>query len=532
MSSSKEFSGVSNIRMVVFDIDGTIADTANLVPYKQRRKPDDILKLLEPSAVDSDLIRIKNIRRMTSNFNRCGIRVAVISSAPAAYVGTMCFLMGVEADTIIASNTEPGLTTKADRLLWLASTPRYEEFDEEFDTSISMKDLLYVGDLSEDAVAAQSAGCLYQNIEEYLNDAEQLSQLSRLEKRCEDIVSGNLPLADESHNWHMGAFEAGKEWQLEYLHGVSESWYGIDISNPDATMDDLIRSGLFNPFKPNSPIQRPLLDPSFMTREEYQNDWDIKCKLFEAIANSHPAQLQQFDETFSYLSKIKTYAHLYYWNSRLGQDLWKSIKHWHNRKSGPEVNLLHLEFVALFMASSIWVQHNLSNSSLLKPTLVPLPSSPYSSSSPARTSNRLAQRISQLTGLQFKEVFEKRHGEIILVDKDNSRLESVILIDDQLTFGKTAEKCLKKIYDQIHNVELRVWTSQKFLTNLPNKSAQNFVPKPELAEKFPRSGQRVNVHKRGLGRIVNVDLNWMVIDFNSLGVFRYKLDSKLVEFLD
>jgi hypothetical protein len=280
-----------------------------------------------------------------------------------------------------------------------------------------------------------------------------------------------------------------------------------------------------------------------MTREEYQNDWDIKCKLFEAIAISHPAQLQQFDETFSFLSKIKTYAHLRYWNSQLGQDLWKSIKHWHNMKSGPEVNLLHLEFVALFMASSIWVQHNLSNSSLPKPSLVPLPSSPYSSSSPARVSNRLARRIAQLTELPFMEIFEKQNDKIIFVGSKGIELDSIILIDDQLTMGNTAEKCLAKIVGHIQNIELRVWTSKKFTFNSPERLISDYLvteidfkvlgpPQVETENRVPQPGQRVHTSRFGLGQIKEIRTDWMIIDFKGLGKYRYRIGSSEIDFLD
>lgn len=227
MTVDQEPLDVTQIRMVVFDVDGTIGDTADLVPSRQRRKPDDILKLLDPSAVSLTRLRLKNIGQLTSAFNKCGIRVCVISNAPAAYVGTMCFLAGINADTIIASNSHPELATKMDRLRWLAKS-RFKN-----NSGISLNQVLYVGDLPDDFEAARNAGCHFLNVDTYLNDPNGSTLLSRLDKLCEEIVSGAEPLENLNLNWHIGFLESRNETQQEILTGLIEGRYHINLDGPE-----------------------------------------------------------------------------------------------------------------------------------------------------------------------------------------------------------------------------------------------------------------------------------------------------------
>lgn len=465
MTFAMQPSEINRIRMVVFDIDGTLADTADLVPNDQRRKPDDILKLLGSSSVHLDLTRISNIRRMTSNFNRCGIRVAVVSSSPKAYAGTVCYLLGVEADTIIAANNKPELRTKADRLRWLASTPKWQYLDAS--PGIALSEILYVGDLSDDSDAAKEAGCRYQHIDSYINDRSKSTPLSVLEKLCEEIVSTKTPKGNDGLIWQQKRFYVRKNHQQEVIDNLNLSNFTIDMNIPGLMLDPDELPGVINPFDADSPIQTPMFDPSFVTRDEYVTDRSFKSNLFVAIAQEHSAQRQFFSKDYPHLAKTQVFAHLKYWDSKLGQELWKHIKNWQNMESGPEVNLLHLEFIALMMASSIWSQHDLHEPSLSYPAIVPIPSSPYSAKRPARASNRLARRISQLTDLPFEEALEKRDGRIVISDDVEFSFKSVILIDDQLTQGKSAEKAIAALGNYVENIELRVWSSKHFKAEDP-----------------------------------------------------------------
>lgn len=461
----------SRIRMVVFDIDGTLADTAQLLPTGQRRVPHDILGLIGPSEAHCDaLARIPNIRRLTSNLNRCGIRVAVISSAPAAYAGTSCFMLGVEADTIIAANNNQELRSKADRLLWLAEAPKWQYLKPS--PAMEVFDLLYVGDMPEDLNAANKAGCHFQHMDDYLSDKSGSSPLAKLERLCEEIVSGVTSSSERTQSWQQRRFDARNHHQREVIEQLKSRNLFIDMSIPELMTDPDGLPGVFNPFTTSSPIQTPLIDPSFITREEYSQNSQLKSDLFLAISQEYGAHLQHFTGQHPFLARTKVFAHLKYWDSRLGQDLWRHIKSWQNMASGPEVNLLHLEFISLFMSASIWVEHNLNDPNAMRPKIVPVPSSPYSEKHPARASNRLARRISQLTNLHYVEVLEKRESQIRMTNEFATDLGFIILIDDQLTHGRTAEKAIATLSGHVSDIELRVWSSKHFKAEEP-RSSQN-----------------------------------------------------------
>jgi phosphoglycolate phosphatase-like HAD superfamily hydrolase len=462
MTQNNQTIDVHKIRMVVFDIDGTLADTAELVPAGQRRKPDDFLKMIGPSEVSSDLTRIPNVRSLTSNLNRCGIRVAVISSAPAAYAGTVCYLLGVEADTIIAANNDQELRTKADRLKWLAKSPKWQHLSNEPSPSIGIADVLYIGDMPEDSLAASEAGCKFQHIDSYILDATKSNPLAQLETLCKSIVSGALSPSERGRLWQHNRFEARNHHQRDVIDNLNSRNYFVDLSIPELMLDPDGLPGVLNQFDPGSPIQTPLIDPSFVTREEYVENRILKAELFTAIAQDSCARLQDIRDYYPQLVGTKVFAHLKYWDSKLGQDLWKHIKNWQNMESGPEVNLFHLEFIALFMSASIWVQHKLFDPSSPKPHIVPLPSSHYNAKQPARASNRLARRISELTELPYFEILEKHRKIMAIAQGADLYFDSVILVDDQLTQGSSAEKAIAALCRQVGKVELRVWSSKHF----------------------------------------------------------------------
>ena len=119
--------------------------------------------------------------------------------------------------------------------------------------------------------------------------------------------------------------------------------------------------------------------------------------------------------------------------------------------------LLHLEFIALTMAASL--------TSIDSPlVIVPVPPSEFSENKPSETSLRLALRVGQLSSTPVFALFKKDSEDNIYTEYPETKFDrTVLLLDDQLTKGKSALKCLEILAKMgVRNVRLHTWTSKYF----------------------------------------------------------------------
>jgi len=158
-------------RLYVFDLDGTLADTADLP--RGRRMPHMLLDE-DPmdEAHDPDrwaYINKENVRvaSLPGGLESFGHRVAIITRSPRAYASTLCGLLGIESMLVWPS-------TDTDRAGKLRELARLGE--------VEIEDVVYVGDEEEDAQAAHEAGCDFEWAQHLGNEfhlAEDLPELGR-----------------------------------------------------------------------------------------------------------------------------------------------------------------------------------------------------------------------------------------------------------------------------------------------------------------------------------------------------------------
>lgn len=142
-------------------------------------------------------------------------------------------------------------------------------------------------------------------------------------------------------------------------------------------------------------------------------------------------------------------------SDQLGFRLWKRVKDWNGSSSGPNPNLLDLNFIAATMTAGIWTKQTES--------ITYIPSSPATAAKPAATSKQLAQRVSGYLGVPLVSILRRReHQEFELIPQyvNFTKFDSMLLIDDQVTKGLSMANGLSLIQEQIPNTSISqiVWS--------------------------------------------------------------------------
>ena len=96
--------------------------------------------------------------------------------------------------------------------------------------------------------------------------------------------------------------------------------------------------------------------------------------------------------------------------------------------------------------------------------IVPVPSSPLSPEHPGQVSFRLAHRISELTDIPILNLMHKNDEGVFVSHMAKYPFsKSIYLIDDQLTKGKNAKRCVELLQEMgVRDIKLFTWTSSKF----------------------------------------------------------------------
>ena len=434
----------SNIDVVIFDLDGTLASTAEL-ETSLRRVPYDVLKFSPLEFIKSPFLYREALRQELSLAIQCGIEVFVITRAPQAYASTLLQLLGLDYSECIAASSE--FDTPESKIRYLQE--KYE---------VQMERILYIGDMPADEVAASAAGCQFEYPFWIYKDeslSHQLESRSLYKKLVEEIMKDD----DEGFD---------SRFVMRYRE-LKEARYNI-MNLVEAELLDFDESKLLLIDKQsslptemqvfNNPIESPLtfkpaINPAFMTRYEYENDFESFEELTELIKSIFmitklvPGQFNVRRDRFL-SSEIRTFSK--YANTLLGDGLWHKCKNWRNKDvgSGPEVHLHILELVAVVMSSF------LTDDAIL----IPVPSSPFSVSKPGEISKRLTTRICQLKGLNFLDVLIRDENDRILLEKlDFLPKGDYCLVDDQLTDGTTIEECLEAFPSNIStNMAIIIWS--------------------------------------------------------------------------
>jgi len=458
VSNSEESCVFSGIDVVVFDLDGTLLDSEKLVEGERRRTPYDLLRFTGDSDETTPLKKWKDVQKHLSYLIQCGIKVAVITESPKAYASTACFLLGIDFHILIPNSTDPALNTKSKKLAFLSSGLKPEPQSSKSSAAWNPgSKVLYVGNTRDDESAARELSIYYQDIHNFLNSKS--SNLKRFLRHMSDVVEAES--AGDSaescrHSKHRSTRRLHQSTSLQHLSldrvkaGNAASFSEITANLPDECL-------AFYELEETKPYLKPILHPDFVTRYEYEHSEPLLSRLFHALHVQFGSHSLDTSKVHKDLANLEIFAHLSYRHSLLGQKLWLRIKDWKGASSGPEVSLLHLEFIAICMSASISIEAN-------QAVIVPTPSSVFSQAKPGRISHRLAKRISNLTGHAYFEAIGRQDGKQLVLNPKGIPFEStVILIDDQLTTGGTISRAVNALLDGgVGEVQIRVWTASSF----------------------------------------------------------------------
>jgi phosphoglycolate phosphatase-like HAD superfamily hydrolase len=533
-----------DIDLVVFDLDGTIADTADLFQQDVRRRPYDVLKYSDHSSVSTPLQKIPGLRKICSDLIECGVRVAIITNSPRAYASTLCFLLGIDFDLLIAANSQSETNTKIQKLKWMSTKSALIEGE-----SIDSSRILYVGDRLDDESAAHAAGCQFQWAPKGLNHLHPESILNEIAMFCSNAIEENVrfeSLAETSElqasnanlirnqNEKFAEFKGSQSSGLQILPNgpfVTSDIFGFGIDVAGSYIDPYYVPDILNELDPFTPIQRPLVNPKFITRYRYDHQLEYKNQLFKVL-NNHIGSVRIGGRPIREdLADVEIHAHFKWSTNRIANELWRQVKNWKQLSSGDEVELLNLEFVALCMAASIHARQQPA-------VIIPMPSSSFSEAKPGRMSNRLAKRIAELLDFPFFEIFYKDNENDVRAYYDKLPFTSrVILIDDQITHGNLSQKCVKAMQElNIVDFEIRCWSSSRFFpmqTGFQDATSERErFADVAIADDAPRVGRRVHTQRHGIGVIKIVGEFYLEIDFKDFGTEFLSREGLNLEYLD
>lgn len=474
------------ITVVVFDLDGTLADTASLT--NGRRVPWDVLApgLAEPR----DWIRDPRLRDLPGQLIQRGYTVFVATRAPLAYASTLVHLLGVDTQFILAS-AGPA-QAKADRIVRLVSRG-----------SISPDDVLYVGDIPEDETVARLARCRFAYIDDFLKDAS-LSQLRPL------IGSSRLSIHEPegtpkfTHGTIKGVYgpvsagECSQMVRTAIRNGIPDpnefvGWLDLLLQHPDLTREDraaltyfallthrasgqvrrFLQHGLLSNL--SSPSGRCIIrkhnlfqvDRRLITKAELRSDAQLRGRYLTGLRRVFESAQGTF--TIGDASVPTRVAQTY----RVGfGDILGVTKNYGGAygtrwRSGPEVHLGNLDLVADIVASAVQGESTTP--------IVPVPSSPGSPKQPGEVSQRLASLVGERITRKVIPLLARSGDGFELVKTE--RPSEVVLLDDQITSGETVSRAMRILADH----EIRVAQVVAFSANRSFLERVGAVPHGEMA---------------------------------------------------
>jgi hypothetical protein len=420
-------------KVIVFDLDGTLADTTNLelLDGSGRRTPADILQFTPSFEMQNIFLFKPSLKKNISNLILCGIHVYVITRAPKAYASTLISLLGIDFCGLIPANSElRGVEEKLQRIAEIEQVEKSE--------------MLYVGDQLADSEAAVEFGCDFQfpPWNKNLDNDNGVEILEKLIDTCNSI--SEIPNDFDPYEIQYVNTFARSNALLKIVKNSRVTDLEIDFENFNLSFrDKLIFQGLINKPVLTTNVLRPIINPHFITRYEYDKDPQLRGQLFEILQVSgfNPLKIKSpgIDED-SLIKDVEIYTVFDYRDPIWGSTFWRLIKDWRGTHSGPEVHLHYLEFIALVLAAAVGIEES-DNPSVI----IPVPSSPFSVDQPGQVSNRLCARISELTSVPILHFLTKEKDRTYNTELNAYPFtkKHIFLIDDQITHGRSLNGCLE-----------------------------------------------------------------------------------------
>lgn len=404
-------------QLYVFDIDGTLADTADL--FDGRREPS---MLLDFDPLDADLdhdpwayVNPEGVRvaSLVGFLESIGHRVAIITRSPRAYASTICGMLDIES-CLVWPSTDTGRVNKLRRLAELAN--------------VDPADAIYVGDEDSDEEAAAQAGFDFlwaQGIDNEFYVADDLPELGRSPRSVAEAARSLFenPQYAREEMQHFLATKARPEHRFCLIPA--------DTTSPQS----------------RSYFRYVGVRPALFTREERGEDYfTLLRNLFPKL--SAPEVHSSVAENYYFVSyrKMRSTEDD---DDPLG-DLMRRIKDY-TSTSGPEVELGSLPFVAHVMAAHL--SHRFAR--VERVNIDHVAPNPYSPEHPGQVSSWLCRWATDVAAVsladerRFREWWswrsltrdagERRRGEAREVVPGLSAL-----LDDQRTRGTQLHRHIER----------------------------------------------------------------------------------------
>ena len=445
----------ANVNLVLINLERAIltrldVDLANSTPFAlfTSTQTDPATSVVRESET------VKEIRQELAALIMSGIDVAICSESSRAFVSSACHWLGIDLSFFISSETQPvGLAAQINAICSERPNVGGEVLTSFFNEH--KESVIYVSDLEDSARSSSLVNCWAISFES--------SSYKSLTSHTSAAAGMQLNVDPDAcvHGQNCGNRKALQKASLKILEipgtlelkESTESNYGYNFITPIIGKSTNLPVNPLNVIKPYSFVQRPVINPAFMTRYEYSNDIVLRNDLFEALRaqfSDHKSEL-----VYSELSgDIHVFSHFKF-GHLMARSLLVSIKNWRDRRSGPDVLLLNLEFLALVMSSSIVeIDHHFQ--------IVPVPSSDPTQEKPGEVSLRLARRIAQLTSAPIAELLSKAStaGDFYYSAEFWPWDKPALLIDDQFTSGATIRACMEALEEEsIEVFRVSTWSS-------------------------------------------------------------------------
>jgi len=491
------------VRAVVFDLDGTLAKTAGLVPSSggQRRVPFDVLNLCPAGDPPAAVTISDQHRRLPGELIARGYRTAIITRSPGAYASTLIGLLQLDAERVMASGAA---SDAADKLRQLATG-----------WGIPPDEFIYVGDTDDDRRQAESAGTQFcpagpdmpATLLELLPGPVKTSAPAAtvgqiipggpFDMRCSECKIALTPIGGETPRvcWNPACrVEFGEPQQTTFTmddvidtvrSGAPLAPGQIETLETSANRDLATAAGVVAlrqyPAQHRARLQALILrdlstgargcvttldltegrfgfDPRLVTLNEINSESGTESAAAAARVFS-PLRVNRLPVPNHPERTFELRAMWPYWRAPYGQHLWQAIKDWgHGMRSGSEVHQSLLSFIALVLAGNA-----LSETDQPGFAIVPAPSNTMSAQQPGQCSLRLGQRVAEILGCEFIDALEKRRGGRIAIRRDprhDLTGRTVILVDDQVTNGNTMNGCVMALAEAgAEVVRVLTWSS-------------------------------------------------------------------------
>lgn len=458
------------IKLVVFDLDGTLIDTSHFP--RESRVPWHLLEKFNSN--ENAFSFGSNVDQLPGELISKGYRCHILTGSANEYVSTAMHIKEIDANEIRSGSS--GVNDKTKYLRDLAI--RF---------AIQTREILYIGDEADDVRIAQSADT------EFMAAVDMQSGNLSSFPPCEEPLS-LLPESAVNQIGNLNEFidffksrDVTDVFTVAELHGdLINLMKGLTMTGFVVTrridLIERLNMVLGNPLlnthdraaiaimflrcNPGVSIRRNLqiiafaglesvmqncvssvngwsfrFDPTIITLYEVSKNERLRRLYFESLVRLFPVKIDELTSSNNFSVKIN-YIKAYR-DNRFGEVLryakdYKRHSTNQRMRSGPKACMAFLDLVSHIMAATV---------NELKPQQMSyIPASVASADHPAEASRRLAKNISRLTGIPLVELLE-RVGDDYHVRSGNSLEVPILLIEDQITQGSTLLSCSEKLYD-------------------------------------------------------------------------------------